>query len=106
MEDDPIDFAPQAEDGVPDIPLVAVNRATAEELELRRMQRTQTTCLFVLAVATGLGLAYIAKMVLVVLFASILLAFVLAPVVDFGVRFGVPRSLGSLFAVFLLLGAV
>ncbi|ABF39560.1 protein of unknown function UPF0118 [Candidatus Koribacter versatilis Ellin345] len=106
MEDDPIDFAPQTEDGVPEIPQVALDRSTAEELELRKMQKTQTTCLFILALATGLGLAYVAKMVLVVLFVSILVAFVLAPVVDFGVRFGVPRSLASLFAVFLLIGVI
>ena len=103
MADDPVDFEPQAEDGVPDVPQVTVDRSTVEELELRRMQKTQTTCLFILAIATGLGLAYIAKMVLVVLFTSVLLAFVLAPLVDFGVRFGVPRALSALLAIFLLL---
>jgi predicted PurR-regulated permease PerM len=106
MENEPVDFEQQAEDGVPEIQQVTVDRGTAEELELRRMQRTQTTALFILAIATGLALAYVAKMVLVVLFASILLAFVLAPLVDFGVRFGVPRSLSSLLAIFLLLAIV
>jgi len=106
MENEPVDFEQQAEDGVPEVQQVTVDRGTAEELELRRMQRTQTTALFILAIATGLALAYVAKMVLVVLFASILLAFVLAPLVDFGVRFGVPRSLSSLLAIFLLLAIV
>jgi len=106
MADDQIDFEPQAEDGVPDIPQVVVDRTSAEELERRKMLRTQTTCLFILAIATGLALAYVAKMVLVVLFASILLAFVMAPLVDFGVRFGLPRSLAALMAIFLLLAIV
>lgn len=70
------------------------------------MQRTQTTCLFILAIASILALAYVAKIVLVVLFASILLAFMLAPLVEFGVRFGMPRPLASLLAVLLLLGSV
>jgi predicted PurR-regulated permease PerM len=106
MANEPLDFEQQAEDGVPEIPQVTVDRNTAEELEARRMQRTQTTCLFILAIATGLGLAYMAKMVLVVLFTSVLLAFVLAPLVDFGVRFGVPRAMSSLLAIFLLLAVV
>ncbi|HEY3927538.1 MAG TPA: AI-2E family transporter [Candidatus Koribacter sp.] len=104
MANEPLDFEQQAEDGVPDIPQVTVDRGTVEELELRRMQKTQTTCLFILAIATGLALAYVAKMVLVVLFTSVLLAFVLAPLVDFGVRFGLPRALSALIAIFLLIG--
>lgn len=106
MPDKPLDFEPKTEEGVPEIPQVTVDRGTAEELELRRMQRTQTTCLFILAVATGLALAYVAKLVLVVIFSSVLVAFVLAPVVDFGVRFGLPRALSALLAVVLLLGTV
>jgi predicted PurR-regulated permease PerM len=106
MADNPLDFETKADDGVPEITQVTVDRGTAEELELRRMQRTQTTCLFILAVATGLALAYVAKLVLVVIFSSVLLAFVLAPVVDFGVRFGMPRAVSALLAILLLLGVV
>lgn len=104
MANEPLEIRPEAEEGVPEIPQVAVDRSTAEELELRRLQKTQTTCLFILALATGLALAYVAKMVLVVLFTSILLAFVLAPLVDFGVRFGMPRALAALASVLLLVG--
>ena len=106
MANEPVDFPPQAEDGVPEIPQVTVDRNTAEELEARRMQRTQTTCLFILAIATGLGLAYVAKMVLVVTLTSVLLAFVLAPLVDFGVRFGAPRAVSAMLAILLLLAVV
>ena len=103
MANEPVDFPTPAADGVPEIPQVTVDRNTAEELEGRRMQRTQTTCLFILALATALGLAYVAKMVLVVTLTSVLLAFVLAPLVDFGVRFGAPRPLSAILAVLLLL---
>lgn len=104
MADQPIDLEQQAEASAPEIPQIAVDRTTAEELDKARMQRTQTTCLFILALATGLALAYVAKLVLVVLLSSVLLAFVLAPVVDFGIRMRLPRPLSSLLAVFLLVG--
>jgi predicted PurR-regulated permease PerM len=106
MPDNPLDVEPKAEESVPEVPQVTVDRGTVEELELRRMQRTQTTALFILAVATGLALAYVAKLVLVVIFSSVLVAFVLAPVVDFGVRFRVPRALSALLAVLMLLGVM
>ena len=106
MAEDPLQVEPRSENEVPEIPQVTVDRGTAEELELRRMQRTQTTALFILAVATGLALAYVAKMVLVVILSAVLLAFVLAPVVDFGVRMRLPRALSALLAIMVLLGAV
>ena len=49
-----------------------------------------------------LSLIYFAKLILVVVLISILLSFVLAPVVDFLMRFQIPRGLGSLIAVLLL----
>lgn len=104
MAEDPLQIEHGSETDVPEIPQVTVDRGTAEELELRRMQRTQTTCLFILAVATGLALAYVAKMVLVVVLSSVLLAFVLAPVVDFGVRMRLPRALSALLAILVLMG--
>ncbi|MBV9481219.1 MAG: AI-2E family transporter [Acidobacteria bacterium] len=47
-----------------------------------------------------------AELVLVVLLASIMLAFILAPVADFFERWRLPRSLASAIAVFSLLGAL
>jgi predicted PurR-regulated permease PerM len=56
----------------------------------------------IVAVGVVLTLCYLAEFVLAVMLVSILLAFILAPVVDFlGRRF--PRSLASLIAVLLLL---
>ena len=104
MAEDPIGLETKTEEGVPEIPQVTVDRSSAEELDKARMQRTQTTCLFILALATGLGLAYVAKLVLVVLLSSVLVAFVLAPVVDFGIRMRLPRPLSALLAVFLMVG--
>ncbi len=58
----------------------------------------------IIAVGVVLTLCYVAEFVLAVMLVSILLAFILAPVVDFLGRFRLPRSLSSLIAVFLLLG--
>jgi predicted PurR-regulated permease PerM len=58
----------------------------------------------IIAVGVVLTLCYVAELVLVVMLSSILLAFILAPVVDFFVQARLPRSLASLIAVLLLLG--
>src|SRR5882762_55387 len=60
----------------------------------------------IIAVGVVLTLCYIAEIVLVVMLASTLLAFILAPVVDFFGYFRLPRSLSSLIAVLLLLTLV
>lgn len=86
------------------IPEVVINRSSVAELERRRLQRLQTTALMILAVAGVLTLVYYAKVVLVILLISILLAFVLAPLVDFLLTRHVPRALGALVAVALLTG--
>jgi len=58
----------------------------------------------IIAVGVVLTLCYVAELVLVVMLSSILLAFILAPVVDFFVQARLPRSLASFLAVLLLLG--
>src|SRR5271165_502212 len=72
----------------------------------RRIQQVQAASLVILATATVLSLMYVAKLVLVVVLTAILMAFVLAPVVDGLARFRVPRSLGAFLAVFLLVVTV
>jgi predicted PurR-regulated permease PerM len=59
----------------------------------------------VVAAAVVLVICYLAKMVLVTLMVSILLAFVLEPVVSLLERIRLPRSLGAFLAILLLLGA-
>jgi len=57
-------------------------------------------------IATGvvLTLCYVGEIVLVVMLVSVLLAFILAPIVDVLCRIHLPRSLAALVAVLLLLG--
>jgi len=51
-------------------------------------------------------LIYVGKLLLVVVLISILLSFVLAPLVDLMVRFQIPRAVGALVAVLLLVGTL
>jgi predicted PurR-regulated permease PerM len=87
------------------VPQVSINRSTVAELERRRLLRQQAAALLILAGAAVLTLIYVGKFILVVVLISILISFVLAPVVDFLTRFQVPRGLGSLIAVMLLVVA-
>ncbi len=59
-----------------------------------------------IGVATVLGLCYWAEMVLSVMMVSVLLAFILAPVVDVLVRTNMPRGLAAMIAVLLLLALI
>ena len=76
------------------------------ERERRRIQHLQATALLILAAATVLTLVYVAKLILVVILLSILLSFVLAPIVDLLTRFNIPRALGALLAVLMLVIAL
>jgi predicted PurR-regulated permease PerM len=68
--------------------------------ELRKATITQIT-LTILAV---LAICYFAKVVLVTIFASILIAFILEPIVRLLQKIRIPRAIGSLVAVLLMLG--
>lgn len=70
--------------------------------ELRKATVTQIT-LTLLAV---LAVCYVAKIVLVTIFASILIAFILEPIVRGLQKIRLPRSLGSVIAVLILLGVM
>ena len=85
---------------------VAAERPSSAELEQHRIQRVQAAALVILATAAVLCLMYVAKLILVVILTSVLLAFVLAPVADALSNFRVPRSLGSIIAVFLLVASI
>lgn len=82
---------------------VIVQRSTPIELERRRNARLQSVALIVLATAAVLTLMYFAKPVLVTLLVSILLSFILAPIVDVCDRLRMPRALGSGIAILVLL---
>src|ERR1700757_3490225 len=68
----------------------------------RHVQRVQAAALVILATAAVLCLMYVAKLVLVVVLTAVLMAFVLAPVVDGLASFRIPRSLGAFLAVAML----
>jgi predicted PurR-regulated permease PerM len=90
-------------------PLSAAEIAARNELihlERRRHARIQSSALAVIAIGGVLTLMYIAKPVLILTLVSILLAFMLAPIVEFCQRCHLPRSLGSLIAVLLMCAAL
>jgi predicted PurR-regulated permease PerM len=60
----------------------------------------------VIAVATVLAICYVAKLVMITIASSLLLAFILEPMVWHLQRWRVPRAVGSFLAVTLLLGCV
>ena len=100
------DVETNAAGGAAAIPQVSINRSTVAELERRRILHIQAAALVILASAAVLTLIYVAKLILVVVLISILLSFVLAPLVDAMVRFQIPRAVGALVAVMLLVGAL
>ena len=65
-----------------------------------------STAQVVLAVVTVLAVCYVAKLVMITIASSLLLAFMLEPIVWRLQRWHVPRSAGSFIAVVLLLGCV
>jgi predicted PurR-regulated permease PerM len=84
--------------------------AEAETLPVRpykrRSDRIETSCLVIVAIAVVLAICYVAKPVLIVVLVSILLAFMLTPIVDGLQRVRVPRGLGAMVALLLLFAVV
>ena len=78
-------------------------KAAPEQAYRSPAERVQTSCLVIVAVAVVLAVCYIAKLVLIVLLVSVLLAFMLAPIVEGLQHLRVPRSLGAIFALLVLL---
>ncbi len=80
--------------------------APSGDVDRDRVQRVQAAALVILATAAVLTLMSVAKLILIVILTSILMAFVLAPLADALTDFRVPRSVSALIAVFLLLASV
>lgn len=72
----------------------------------RRSDQVQSSAQIVIAIAVVLTICYVAKLVLVVLLVSILIAFILEPLVGLMEEIRIPRGLGALIAVLLLMGAI
>ncbi len=71
--------------------------------EFQRELRAASSALILLAIVATLTICYIAKLPIIVLLISILLAFILAPIADLFQRIRLPRSLAALIAVLLLM---
>jgi len=84
--------------------MAAPVRSAAEER--RQLNRTQAAAESIIAVGVVLMLCYFGKMVLVVVLVSILLSFILAPLVDLLHQLKIPRGLGAMISVLLLVGAI
>ena len=104
MPADPLQLEPR-EDAAPAESHEVVRAVAQAEVDHRRYQRWQAASLIILASLAVLGGLYVAKTVLIVLLVSILLAYVLAPLVDFLGRLRVPRPVGSLIAIIVLCAA-
>ncbi len=100
------DVEANAGGGPEPIPQVSINRSTVAELEGRRLAHLQTVGVLILASAAVLTLIYLGKLILVVILVSILLSFVLAPIVDFMAGFSIPKAVGAFTAVALLVIAI
>jgi predicted PurR-regulated permease PerM len=76
-----------------------------EERKLNTVLHAGAVAQIVVGAAVILTICYVAKLVLITLLVSILLAFMLEPVVNLLERVRVPRSAGAFLAVLLLLAA-
>src|SRR4051794_38965087 len=74
---------------------------STEAVDRRRNAKLQSATLMVLATGAVLTLMYLAKPVLITVLASILLSFMLAPIVDVLERMRFPKAFASLIAVLL-----
>jgi predicted PurR-regulated permease PerM len=77
-----------------------------QERKFRNTVRIGAVAQMVMGIAVVLAICYFAKLVLVTLLVSVLIAFTLEPVVNLLERFRLPRSAAAFVAVLLLCGAV
>jgi predicted PurR-regulated permease PerM len=90
---------------LPDLRAGAEEVQRQEERKANRALRTGSMAQTIIALAVVLAVCYVAKLVLITLLISILITFMLEPVVVLLERIRIPRSLGAILAVLLLLAA-
>ncbi len=76
------------------------------DTERRRHARIQSGSLAVIAVGGVLTMMYLAKTVFILTLVSVLIAFMLAPIVELCRRVRLPRSIGSFIAVLVMLATL
>ena len=74
--------------------------------EGRRHLRMQSAALMLLAAGALLTMMWVAKSILIVVLVSVLIAFMLAPIVELCLRLRMPRSAGAMVAVLVLCGVL
>ena len=89
-----------------DSAVLAADSAILSDAERRRHARIQSGSLAVIAVGGVLTLMYVAKSVLILILVSVLITFMLAPIVELCQRIRLPRSIGSMIAVLVMLAAL
>ena len=85
-------------------PVIPVADSTDEAEILQASIKAGSVAQIVVAVIAVIGLIYLLKVVLVTTLASVLMAFILEPIVGGLVRIRVPRVAAALFAVALMVG--
>ncbi len=83
--------------------VIGLPQTQEEGNELHRQLRASASATMLLSVLAMLTICYFAKLPIIVLLISILLAFVLAPLADLFQRLRLPRSLAALIAMLLFL---
>jgi predicted PurR-regulated permease PerM len=83
---------------------ITTEQSTDDAEVLQASIKAGSVAQIVVAVIAVIGLIYLLKLVLVTTLASVLLAFILEPLVGGLVRLRIPRVVGALFAVTLLVG--
>jgi predicted PurR-regulated permease PerM len=84
----------------------AIPQAMVDAEDLHRRIRTASTAVIMVAVLAGLAVSYFAKLPLIVLLVSILLSFILAPIVEIFQKARLPRALASLVTVLLFVAVM
>jgi len=90
---------------VPDPHVGAEELQRQEERKVNRAVRAGSVAQIVVALAAGLAICYVGKLVIVTLLISVLITFMLEPLVGLLERIRVPRSMGAILAVLVLLAA-
>ncbi|HEY1937997.1 MAG TPA: AI-2E family transporter [Candidatus Angelobacter sp.] len=90
----------------PDPELLEKEQEKKQERRLNSALHAGSIAQIVVGGAVILAICYVAKLILITLFISVLLAFMLEPVVSLLEKVRLPRSAGAFVAVLLMLGAV
>ena len=90
----------------PDSELVEKEQEKKDERKLNAALRAGAVAQMIVGATVVLAICYVAKLILVTLLVSVLLAFMLEPVVNLLERVRIPRAAGAFLAVLLMLAVI